>query len=76
MDEDGSPVVRRAERSSLFVGALPSPAILAKYNEVEPGFAERVAKMAEDEAAHRRTTEQARLATAGTCSRGGRSEST
>jgi len=37
-----------------FSGPLPPPAILKQYNEVQPDFAERLLKLTEGEAAHRR----------------------
>lgn len=35
-------------------GALPNPEILARYEQISPGTAERIISMAEDEARHRR----------------------
>lgn len=35
-----------------FSGPLPHPEILAKYNEITPGFAERIISMAEKEQNH------------------------
>jgi uncharacterized membrane protein len=39
-------------------GPLPPPEALAKYNAVVPGLADKMVKMAEDEAAHRREMER------------------
>lgn len=38
-------------------GPIPPPDVLKKYNEVEPGLAQRIIAMAEAEAAHRRSIE-------------------
>jgi len=40
-----------------YSGPIPDPDSLAKYEQIQPGFAERIIKMAEDEASHRRTNE-------------------
>ena len=45
--------------STTHSGPLPDPATLARYNDVAPGFAERIVRMAETEAAHRREIEVA-----------------
>lgn len=41
-----------------FEGPLPHPAILEKYNQIIPGAADRILKMAEDQSQHRRRLEQ------------------
>ncbi|MCX6790963.1 MAG: DUF2335 domain-containing protein [Candidatus Gribaldobacteria bacterium] len=41
-----------------FSGPLPPPEILKKYDEVLPGSVERIIKMAEQQAEHRRSLEQ------------------
>ncbi|HAS84835.1 MAG TPA: hypothetical protein DCS23_02030 [Candidatus Yonathbacteria bacterium] len=41
-----------------FSGPLPHPDILRKFEEVVPGSAERIIKMAEDQSAHRKDLEQ------------------
>ena len=41
-----------------FSGPLPPPSILRGYDDVCPGFAERIVKMAEDEGDHRRDLER------------------
>jgi uncharacterized membrane protein len=38
-------------------GPIPAPDVMRKYEELNPGFANRIMKMAEDEAAHRRAME-------------------
>jgi len=42
-----------ASRISSFSGPLPPPEILQKYNEILPGAAERIIKMAESQHEHR-----------------------
>ncbi|SRR3989344_2600324 len=41
-----------------FSGPLPHPDILRKFEEVVPGSAERIIKMAEEQSAHRKDLEQ------------------
>lgn len=41
-----------------FAGPLPPPDILEKYNQISPGAAERIIKMAEDQAKHRQDLER------------------
>ncbi len=45
-------------QSLLFVGPLPLPSILAGYNSIVPGAAERIIAIAENEAAHQREMER------------------
>ena len=40
-----------------FSGPLPPPEILRKYNDIEPGFANRIMTMAESQSHHRQTME-------------------
>lgn len=40
-----------------YSGPIPDPDSLAKYEQIQPGFAERIIKMAEEEALHRRANE-------------------
>ena len=47
-----------ALRESFFVGPLPDPAALAEYEQIKPGFADRIVVMAEKESAHRRELER------------------
>lgn len=42
-----------------FSGPLPHPDILKKFNEAVPGAAERIIKMAEEQASHRKELEKA-----------------
>ncbi len=41
-----------------FSGPLPQPSDLAKYEQIAPGAAERIIKMAEEQAAHRQKLEK------------------
>lgn len=41
------------QRTELFQGPVPSPAALRVYEEIQPGFAERLIALGEREAAHR-----------------------
>ena len=45
------------EISQSFSGPLPPPDILRQFDEVVPGAAERIIKMAEDQSLHRRSLE-------------------
>jgi uncharacterized membrane protein len=38
---------------SQFISPLPDPSILARYNEIVPGSAERILKLTENQSAHR-----------------------
>lgn len=42
---------------SLFIGLIPHPEILERYEKIFPGAAERILKMAEEQSLHRRTQE-------------------
>lgn len=56
--ESVSAVVRQEIRRVFsFSGPLPPPEILEQYNKIEPGFANRICRMAESEAEHRRALE-------------------
>jgi uncharacterized membrane protein len=48
-------------QQSTFAGPLPHPDVLAKYNDIQPGFADRIIKMAEAEGEHRRNQEKRSL---------------
>lgn len=48
----------RQEVAMSFSGPLPPPEILKKYDEILPGAAERIIKMAEKQAEHRQSLEQ------------------
>jgi uncharacterized membrane protein len=41
-----------------FSGPLPHPEILQRYNDIHPGAAERIIRMAEEQGAHRRHLEK------------------
>lgn len=45
-----------------FVGPLPPPEMLAKYEEVQPGLVDRIVSMAEREQAHRHVQEASLVA--------------
>ena len=45
------------QQHQAYSGPIPDPDSLAKYNQIQPGFAERIIKMAEEEALHRRADE-------------------
>lgn len=44
-------------KESSFSGPIPDPESLAKYEQISPGFADRILNMAEEEAKHRRKKE-------------------
>ncbi|MBU0668042.1 DUF2335 domain-containing protein [Patescibacteria group bacterium] len=44
-------------QSISYSGPLPTPVHLAQYEEILPGAAERILKMAEDQSSHRRSLE-------------------
>jgi uncharacterized membrane protein len=45
-------------QSQTFSGPLPPPEMLRKFDEVVPGAAERIIKMAEEQSAHRKDLEK------------------
>lgn len=45
-------------QSQSFSGPLPHPEILKKFDDVVPGAAERIIKMAEEQSAHRKDLER------------------
>ncbi len=47
-----------AQQVSTFSGPIPPPSILQQYNQVIPGAAERILKMAEAQSEHRRRLEE------------------
>lgn len=55
-------VQQQQERHEIFIGPLPHPDILRQYNELQPGFAERLLALTEQEADHRRGMERNSLA--------------
>jgi len=50
-------IVAATTQTQVFSGPLPQPEDLAKYDQVLPGAAERILKMAEEQSAHRRSLE-------------------
>jgi len=46
---------------SQFTSPLPDPSILAKYNEIVPGSAERIIKWTEEQSTHRQRLESAAI---------------
>lgn len=46
------------QRSELRVGPIPDPAALAQYDQISPGAADRIIRMAEAQAAHSQTMER------------------
>ena len=56
----GAPAIRRPRERIIeesFEGPLPHPAILAEYENIVPGLAERIVVMAENQSAHRQRLE-------------------
>ena len=59
-----NPLNKNTEKKSIqlqhieYAGPIPPPQILEGYNNIVQGAAERIIKMAEDQAAHRRKLEQ------------------
>jgi uncharacterized membrane protein len=52
---------RQVSATASFIGPLPPPSILKQYDEVNPGLANRIVRMAETEADHRRQIEKKAL---------------
>lgn len=52
-------IQRTVQAEQQFQGPIPPPHLLAQYDQLLPGAAERLIKMAEDEAEHRRGIERA-----------------
>lgn len=60
MHRDGTAQIvadRRSNTVGSFFGPIPPPSLLANYDEVHPGLAERIVKMAEVQAEHRQGME-------------------
>ena len=55
------PAVRTTTQIAQFSGPLPHPDILARYNEVFPGAAERIVAMAEKDSTHLQEMERKSL---------------
>ncbi len=51
-------VVRAEVRRAFFSGPLPPPEALDRYNEIVPGAADRIIKLAEDQQKHRHQQEK------------------
>lgn len=51
-------IIQFAAQISKFSGPLPPPEVLAKYNNILPGAAERIIKMAETQQGHRQNLEK------------------
>lgn len=51
---------------TMYQGPLPPPQDLDRYNQIQPGFAERLLAMAESEAVHRRDLERKQVDAQGT----------
>lgn len=48
----------RVTRAEYYKGPLPHPSIVQKYEEILPGAADRIIKMAEEQAGHRQKLEK------------------
>lgn len=46
------------EESRMHIGPIPSPEVLAEYNQIDPSFANRILVMAEQQALHRQGIEK------------------
>ena len=57
-NQNNSRGVLVTEISQSFSGPLPHPDVLRKFNEIVPGAAERIIKMAEDQSTHRKELEK------------------
>jgi uncharacterized membrane protein len=57
-----APQAQIQQRSIQFAGPLPLPAIIKGYEEACPGSADRIIKMAENQASHRMELEKSMLA--------------
>ncbi|MEI6533555.1 MAG: DUF2335 domain-containing protein [Candidatus Roizmanbacteria bacterium] len=53
VEEETIPPASAIIESTYFAGPLPHPYILKKYEEILPGCADRIIKMAEDQSKHR-----------------------
>lgn len=60
---DGARSISTVIQSLGYSGPLPPPSFLKQYDEVVPGAAERIIKMAEEQAAHRRQLERQVIST-------------
>jgi uncharacterized membrane protein len=46
------------EKSRMHIGPIPSPEVLAEYNQIDPTFANRILVMAEQQSLHRQKMEK------------------
>ena len=51
-EKDRKIVKEYTRRTELFAGPVPHPEILRQYNEIDPGIADRIIKMAEKDQDH------------------------
>ena len=58
LDEKPEQKIIQQEQTIHFSGPLPPPQILEQYNKIIPGSAERIIKMAEQQATHRMALEK------------------
>lgn len=56
-DSENSETAVTIERSTMHIGPIPSPEVLAEYNQIDPTFANRILVMAEQQALHRQNIE-------------------
>jgi len=57
-EQEQESVATFRSRSEIYSGPLPHPEILNRYDEIIPGAAERILKMAENEQGHRLTMDK------------------
>jgi len=53
--QESSRKLQLEQRTEFFQGPVPSPAALQEYEDIQPGFAERLIALTEREAQHRHT---------------------
>ncbi|MGL4909425.1 MAG: DUF2335 domain-containing protein [Bacteroidales bacterium] len=63
--------VLRQQITQAYSGPIPPPEALEKYEQIQPGFAERIMRLAEGEALHRRGKENILVKNAVEASRSG-----
>ncbi len=56
--DDSSELSERTVIACGFSGPLPPPQVLAQYDEIQAGFADRIVAMAENQALHRQQSEK------------------
>ena len=52
MNKQNRTEIKQQVQTELYAGAVPPPALLKQFNEVDPTFAERIFKMAEAQNEH------------------------